>query len=217
MFAGHFAAGAVLKGADNRVSLWALLLGVQFVDIFAMIFVLLGIERMNVVPGFTATNDLDMFMPYNHSLILTPIWAALGAALYKLYDKTADRKALLVIAAAVACHWPLDLLVHVPDMPIFLSEDMKVGFGLWNMPLITIAIETLIVIAAFVIYRRTSMPQVTNMPVFIVLFGLMAFFALHALFMHIPTENTTSAAIMGLVFFLGFPLLAYFVERKAAG
>lgn len=215
MFIGHFAAGAALKGADNRVPLWALLAGVQFVDIFAMIFVLLGIERMDVVPGFTATNDLDMFMPYTHSLILTPVWAALGAGLYKLYDKNADRKALLVIAAAVACHWPLDLLVHVPDMPIFFSQDLTVGFGLWNMPLLTIAIETGILIAAFVIYRNTAMQQVSSLPLFIVLFALMAFFAVHALFMHIPMADTTSAAFTALFFFIGFPILAYFVERKA--
>ncbi|MGC6535443.1 MAG: hypothetical protein ACON4V_07860 [Parvibaculales bacterium] len=216
MFIGHFAAGAALKGADSRVPLWALLAGVQFVDIFAMIFVLLGIERMDVVPGFTATNDLDMFMPYTHSLVLTPVWAVFGAALYKLYDKNADRKALLVVAAAVACHWPLDLLVHVPDMPIFFSEDFTVGFGLWNMPLLTIAIETGILVAAFIIYRKTAMQQVSNLPLFIVLFALMAFFAVHALFMHIPMEDTVSAATTALFFFIGFPVLAYFVERRNA-
>ena len=45
MFIGHFAAGAALKGADNRVPLWALLAGVQFVDIFAMIFTQLASVR----------------------------------------------------------------------------------------------------------------------------------------------------------------------------
>ena len=216
MFAGHFAAGVALKGADNRVPLWALLAGVQFVDIFAMIFVLLGIERMDIVSGFTATNDLDMFMPYTHSLIMTPFWAALGAGLYKLYDKNADRKALLVIAAAVACHWPLDLIVHVPDMPIFFSQDLTVGFGLWNMPLLTIAIETIIVVAAIAIYHRTAMERVKVLPVLIALFALLGFFAIHGLFMHIPMQDTVSGAIMGLVFFLGFPILAYFAEHRAA-
>lgn len=216
MFAGHFAAGVALKGADNRVPLWALLVGVQFVDIFAMIFVLLGIERMDIVPGFTATNDLDMFMPYTHSLVMTPLWAALGAGLYKLYDKNADRKALLVIAAAVASHWPLDLIVHVPDMPIFFSQDLTVGFGLWNMPLVTIAIETVIVVAAIAIYYRTAMQRVKILPVLIVLFALLGFFAIHGLFMHIPMEDTVSGAIMGLVFFLGFPVLAYFAEHREA-
>lgn len=214
MFAGHFAAGAVLKGADNRVPLWVLLVGVQFVDIIAMAFVLLGIERMDVVAGFTASNDLDMFMPFTHSLILTPVWAAIGAGLYWLYDRAADRKSLLIVAAAVACHWPLDLLVHVPDMPIFFSENLKVGFGLWNMPLVTIAIETAIVIAAFIIYRRTAMQQVASMPIFYTVFGLMGFFALHTLFMHIPMEDTASAATTALVFFIGFPVLAYFVEHR---
>lgn len=214
MFAGHFAAGAVLKGADSRVPLWALLIGVQFVDIIAMLLVLLGVERMDIRPGFTASNDLDMFMPVTHSLILTPVWAAIGAGLYKLYDKTADRKALLVIAAAVACHWPLDWLVHVPDMPVLMSRDWRLGLGLWNMPYVTIAMETALVLAAIFIYRRRAMAQVQNKPMFFVLFGLMLFFAVHTLFMHIPMRDTVSASITALVFFLGFPLLAYFVERK---
>lgn len=217
MFIGHFAAGAALKGADNRVPLWALIVGVQLVDIFAMIFVLLGIERMDITPGLTATNDLDMFMPITHSLVLTPVWAAFGAALYKLYDKNADRKALLVIAASVACHWPLDLLVHAPDMPIFFSSDLTVGFGLWNMPLLTILIESAILVAAFIIYRRTAMSQVRSLPVFIVFFALLAFFAVHSLFMHIPLEDSQSAATTALFFFIAFPVLAYFVEKTNAG
>ena len=216
MFAGHFAAGAVLKGADSRVPLWVLLLGVQFVDIFAMVFVLLGIERMDITPGFTAANDLDMFMPYTHSLILTPVWAALGAALYKLYDRGADTKALWVVAAAVACHWPLDLIVHVPDMPIFFSEDLTVGFGLWNMPLLVIAIETGLVVAGFLIYQRVAKTQISNRAAFYGLFGIMGFFAAHQLVMHIPTEDTQSAATTALIVFLALPAIAWFAERRIA-
>ena len=58
------------------------------------------------------------------------------------------------------------------------------------------------------------MQQVSSLPLFIVLFGLMAFFAVHALFMHIPMEDTVSAATTALFFFIGFLVLAYFVERK---
>ena len=214
MLAGHFASAAILKGADNRVPLWVLLVAVQFVDIFCMIFVLLGWERMDVVHGFTAVNDLDMFMPYTHSLIMTPLWAALGAGLYKLYDKTADNKSLLIVAIAVAGHWVLDLLVHVPDLPLFFSEDVKFGFGLWHFKFITIALESAMVVAAYMIYRRSSEAQISNRAMFYAVFGLMAFFAAHQLVFHIPTGDTTGTAITGLFVFLLLPVLAYFAEKR---
>lgn len=216
MLAGHFASAGILKGADNRIPLWVLLVAVQFVDIFCMIFVLLGLERMDIVHGFTAVNDLDMFMPYTHSLIMTPLWAAFGAALYKLYDRSADRKAMGVIAIAVSLHWLLDLIVHVPDLPLFFSEDIKFGFGLWHMKFVTIAIETAMAIAAIVIYRRSSMAQVTRLGFYYATFGIIFFLAVHQLFLVIPTEDTASAAISGLLVFIALPVLAYFAEKKTA-
>ncbi len=214
MFVGHFAVGVALKGADKTIPLWALLLAVQFVDILAMIFILLGWERMDIVPGFTKSNDLDMFMPLTHSLIMTPIWCAIGARLYKFYDHTATRGTLIVIALAVASHWLLDLLVHTPDMPIFFSEDVKVGFGLWNMPLFTIAIETIMVILAIMIYRHAIEGHAAIGKMMIVLFGVLLFFAAHTLVIHIPTETADSAALTGLGVFLALPLLAYLSERR---
>lgn len=216
MLAGHFASAGMLKGADNRVPLWVLLLAVQFVDIFCMAFVLLGIERMDVVHGFTAVNDLDMFMPYTHSLIMTPLWAAFGAALYKLYNKTADTKSMLIVAAAVALHWFLDLLVHVPDLPLLFSEDVKFGFGLWHNKIATIAVETAMVAAAYLIYMRTSAAQISRKIMVFAVFGLMLFFAAHQLVMSIPTGDATGTAISGLIVFLLLPALAYFAEKPAS-
>ena len=40
---------------------------VQLVDIAWSILVLLGIEKLRIVPGFTATNPLDLYyMPFTH-------------------------------------------------------------------------------------------------------------------------------------------------------
>ena len=53
MFIGHYAASLALKKAENRANLGLLFLGVQLVDILFFPFVLLGIERFNIVENFT--------------------------------------------------------------------------------------------------------------------------------------------------------------------
>ena len=53
MFVGHYGAALALKGAESRASLGLLFLGVQFVDLLFFPWVLAGVERMNIVPGYT--------------------------------------------------------------------------------------------------------------------------------------------------------------------
>ena len=215
MFIGHFAAGIAFKGVDRQVPLWALLVAVQLVDIATMIFVLIGIERLDIVPGFTKYNDFDMFMPFTHSLVMTPVWAAIGAALYWLYDCQASRAALLTIAGAVACHWFLDLIVHVPDLPILLSEDWKVGFGLWNMPLVTVLIEASMLTLALLIYRRSRDPRFAiNRIILGAICVIFYLFVIQPFIMPLPMANTQEAAITGLAAFLIVPLMGYFAERR---
>jgi len=49
MFVGHYAASFALKKFEKRASLGVLFLAVQFVDILFFPFVLLGIERINII------------------------------------------------------------------------------------------------------------------------------------------------------------------------
>lgn len=60
MFVGHYSVSYAARSADRAVPLWILFLAVQLVDVFWSIFVLLGIEKVRIVPGITATNPLDV-------------------------------------------------------------------------------------------------------------------------------------------------------------
>lgn len=53
-------------------------------------------------------------------------------------------------------HWVLDLIVHRPDLPLFPDDSDKVGFGLWNYPLLAILIEAAIFITGLVLYLKTT-------------------------------------------------------------
>src|SRR4249919_90637 len=113
MFIGHYGPSFACKAAKPAIPLWVLFLAVQLVDIVWSILVLLGIEKMRIVPGFTATNPLDLYyMPYTHSLVAALLWSAAAATAYRLLGRPSGLRASLLVGGAVFSHWVLDFVVH---------------------------------------------------------------------------------------------------------
>src|SRR5262245_17226016 len=140
MFVGHYSVSFATKRADASIPLWVLFIAVQWLDVVWAPLVLLGIEKVRIVPGFTATNPLDLYyMPYTHSLVAAIIWSAAAAGVYRS-AKPATPKASLLVGLAVFSHWVLDFIVHVPDMPLY-DNRAKVGLGLWNEPILAFGLE----------------------------------------------------------------------------
>jgi len=78
MFVGHYSVAFAVKSERNRIPLWVLFVAVQFLDYVWATFVLLGIEKLRIVPGFTAGSPLDAYyMPYSHSFIAALGWSEL--------------------------------------------------------------------------------------------------------------------------------------------
>ena len=173
MFVGHYAAALALKKFEKRASLGMLFLGVQFVDILFMPFVLLGIERMNIVPNITQSTHFELeYMPYTHSLVGSLFWAAVAYVVFRwLFVK--KQSVALVIALAVFSHWIFDLIMHTPDMPLWTDDSIKLGLGLWNNAAASYALEAVLLIGALWLYLRatqaTSAIGKYGMPVFIAL------------------------------------------------
>jgi hypothetical protein len=85
MFVGHYGVSFLAKGAEKSIPLWTLFIAVQLVDILWAIFVFVGIEKVRIVPGITATNPLDLYyMPYTHSLLGAFLWAIFAFLFYNL-------------------------------------------------------------------------------------------------------------------------------------
>ena len=59
----------------------------------------------------------------------------------------------------VISHWFLDLLVHIPDLPIFPGYSLKVGFGLWNSFAATVILEGLIFALGVYLYYKSTKPK----------------------------------------------------------
>jgi len=56
----------------------------------------------------------------------------------------------------VLSHWFLDVIVHIPVLPLTLFGDFKVGMGLWNYKVITILLESIIFFGGVYIYAKSA-------------------------------------------------------------
>lgn len=141
MFAGHYAPALAIHAVDDKLPLGALFVAVQLVDVAFAGLVLAGVERLRIVPGFTATNALALdYIPYTHSLVAACVWGIAGALLWRLMPGRPTWRTAAWFGLAVLSHWPADLLVHVPDLPL-IGDRHKVGLGLWNVPAASLALE----------------------------------------------------------------------------
>ncbi|PWE16712.1 hypothetical protein DDZ18_10910 [Marinicauda salina] len=159
MFIGHYGPAFAGPRFVKTVPLWALFLSVQIVDVAWGIFVALGIERVRVEPGFTAMSPFDLYhMPWTHSLLAALAWAVAIGAVYAVFAR-ADRIAgAVVMGLASFSHWLLDLIVHVPDLPLWPGGP-KVGFGLWNNYPAALGLEVVVLLAGFALYLAATRPK----------------------------------------------------------
>ena len=148
MFIGHYAVGFIIKKKAKYIPLWILFIAVQFVDILWIILFSLGIEKasFNVNENVFLHQVYDYF-PYSHSLFANLIIVLI---VYILIRKYKNKDWALWISLAVLSHWFLDVIVHTPDMPLFLNN-FKVGFGIWKHPLVSLIGEiSFLLLSAFI-------------------------------------------------------------------
>jgi hypothetical protein len=69
MFIGHYGVALAAKPTQRRIPLWLLFIAVQWLDVVWSVLVMLGIEKLRIVKGFTEANAMDLYyMPYTHGL-----------------------------------------------------------------------------------------------------------------------------------------------------
>lgn len=155
MFIGHFGAGFAGKKFSKSVSLGTYFMAAQWVDLIWPILLLLGIEKVEIKQGTTVVTPLDFtYYPFSHSLFGVIVWGILFAVVYFLIGK--KLKNALILGALVISHWFLDLLVHIPDLPIFPGYNLKVGLGIWNSLPATLIVEGLIFTVGVYLYFQTT-------------------------------------------------------------
>jgi hypothetical protein len=154
MFIGHYGPALAAKPIAKPVPLWILFVAVQWLDVVWSALIMLGIEKVRIVPGFTEGSALDLYyMPYTHGLAGALALSLAFGALALLFVRERLLAALAVVAGAVFSHWLLDLVVHVPDLPLIGDTD-KVGFGLWRWLWISLPLELASLFVGATIYAR---------------------------------------------------------------
>jgi len=215
MFVGHYSAAFAAKSVESKIPLWVLFVAVQLADVFWSVFVWMGIERVRIVPGITASNPLDLYyMPYTHSLVAAALWSLAAYIAYRLWKKGgAGMKAAALVAVAVFSHWVLDFVVHRPDLPLW-DNSAKVGLGLWNYPAPAFLLEATLMFAGLVWYLRSTRALST-----LGRFGMLAFgvfmLAVHSMaFFGSPPTSPGMAAGMALGSYVVLAAIAGWLERK---
>jgi hypothetical protein len=208
LFTGHYSFSFAGKSAEKRIPLWLLFVAVQFIDVLWSIFVLLGIEKVRIVPGITASNALDLYyMPYTHSLAGVLCWSALAYVVCQMVPSLRGMRTGLILAAAVFSHWILDLIVHRPDLALYDSV-CKMGFGLWNYRGAAFALEMAVLVGGAAILYRTAAHRGRLIAFVIFLAALQVF----GTFFFPPPPSDHAAAMTALVSYVVLALIAWWVE-----
>ena len=188
----------------------------QLLDFLWAPFVLLGIEKVRIVPGITATNSLDLYyMPYTHSLVGALIWFGAAFLIYKLVaGQKASNTAALIVAFAVFSHWILDLIVHRPDLAIY-DDTLKVGLGLWNYRGLEFGLEIAILVVGIVLYLKRNAINSVAGKVGIVAFGVVLILIQAGnTFGRRPPSSDRAFAITALIFYTVFAAIAFLLEKR---
>ena len=209
MFIGHFAAGLASKKASPALSLALMFIAVQFLDLLWPILVMLGIETVSIEAGITKLTPLNFtYYPYSHSLLMAIIWGIVFGLVYFMITKKGQNAILL--GALVVSHWVLDLIVHRPDLPLTPFGETKLGFGMWNYPLLEIIVELSLFFTGIYLYRRAYQPD-----------RKIAFWLLIAVFLVIyfanffgPLPPDPMSVAIGANFIWLFILWAWWIERS---
>ena len=213
MFVGHYGPAFAAKAVRKSIPLWVLFLAVQLVDVQWAIFVLLGIEKVRIVPGFTATNPLDLYyMPYTHSLNGAVVSSIAAGIVYYVFWKADGRLNAVVVGAAVFSHWVLDWLVHTPDLPLF-HNSFKVGLGLWNRPVLAFLLEIAVLFGGMFPYLRTTQPVSRTGRYGIPILGFVMLSFQAYLYFGPPVSSHKTAVVSSFLAYIAFTAVAYWLEK----
>ncbi|PYO86755.1 MAG: hypothetical protein DMD58_16025 [Gemmatimonadetes bacterium] len=210
MFVGHYGVSFAAKRAEPAIPLWVLFIAVQLLDVLWAPFVLLGIEKVRIVPGFTASNPLDLYyMPYTHSLVAAIGWSVVAFLAYRLAVRSAPPRAAAIVGLAVFSHWVLDFLVHRPDLPLY-DNTAKVGLGLWNLPALALGLEALLLFGAMWLYLRHTARRTAMLAFGVVMLAIQAY-----VFFGPPPASDKAAAATALIAYAVFAVVVRALERRA--
>jgi hypothetical protein len=196
---------------EPRLPLAVLLAAPQVLDLLWPIFVLLGIEHVEVAPSDTAFTPLRFVSyPWSHSLVMSIVWGIALGAIVRV--RGASLRSAGIVVALVVSHWVLDVASHRGDMPLWPGGGPLLGLGLWRSVPATLVIEIGMYAVGIALYvRATRSRDRTGTWAFIGLLGFL-FVAYVANVLGPPPPSATAVALSALALWL-IPLWGVWIER----
>jgi hypothetical protein len=215
MFVGHYGVSFAAKPLAPSVPLWIWFLAVQWMDVVWSVLVLLGVEKVRIVPGFTQANALDLYyMPYTHGLPGSIVLSLLLGAIVAAFTPGNRATTLALVAAASFSHWVLDLIVHVADLPLY-DDTAKVGFGLWRHVALSFPLELIFLgLGAWLYARATTFRGANGRYVYWGFVIVLAVLQVYANFGP-PPSSPDAMAMTALFLYVALAVAAAWVERVA--
>jgi hypothetical protein len=156
MFIGHFAMGFAAKKINPKASLGTYFLAAQFLDLLWPTLLLLNIEKAEI-GTVNADHPIPLiftYYPFSHSLAMVLLWGLGFGFIYFLFKK--QRSTAILLGLVVISHWLLDLVVHIPDLPLFPGNAPMAGLGLWKSQSVTLLTEMAFFSAAVFFYISST-------------------------------------------------------------
>src|SRR5262245_8938668 len=158
MIAGHFGLAAGVKAWAPRLPLWALMLSTFLLDVVFIVLNVAGLEYITPADPARPTGYGSALIHayYTHSLIGALLIAAVAGT---LAGWRWGQRGGIVIAIVVFSHWVLDLLVHRADLPLLPGNAGNLpllGFGLWQIPMVSALLEFALNLAGAYLYYRSA-------------------------------------------------------------
>ena len=211
MFLGHFAVGLALKRVAPESNLGWLIAAPLFLDLIWPIFVLAGLERVEIDPGNTVVTPLNfVYYPISHSLMMALVWSLVVGVLY--YAISRYGKGAVAVCAGVFSHWLLDVVVHRADLPLYPGSNTVVGLGLWNSFAGTLVAEIVLFVAGAVLYLTftRAVDKVGRYAMWAFLIFVALIYAANVL--GPPPRNSTAVAATVLLMWI-FPIWAGWADN----
>ena len=219
MFLGHYGVALALKRAEPKLSLGTLFLAVQLCDVLWGAFLLLGWEHVRIVTDGSSLLPFEFYdYPISHSLVGTLVWSVVAAALYYSWptrDTTRHWQAAALVGLAVFSHFVLDVLVHLPDLPLSGNDSPKLGLGLWKHPLTVMVMELVSLGLGLTVYVALRSHRHPVRPVRLTVLVLVLVGTYLASQYGPPPPSVTIVALSDIVLLLAVAALAAWTDRRA--
>lgn len=211
---GHYLFALLLKGLDPSFSLGLLFLSVEAADIIYGLFIILGIEGVDV-----NVKPFAWDLPYSHSLLSTTLFGGLLLAFPLLLRSSMNRyfPAAMAFSLGAFSHWLADLLTHAPDMKLVWWSEMSYGLrtSLFHDDHLAIALTEVFFLFLTYVFLILSLKRSGHPPTI----GIYSILPLFLLIQYVnkafpPNHTPRSFAISMIILFTAITVYGYVIDPK---